>query len=108
LIASHCASESKKRQTHRRRSQTHHYRQNQSRIKIPSRPPSTASPDGWLKLTPTEDLAPGEYAIVAMHGSEGMNLYLWPFSVNPNAPANANPWMPDVKEDKAADLQKSK
>jgi hypothetical protein len=62
---------------------------------------------GWLKLTPTEDLAPGEYAIVEMHGSEAMNLYLWPFSVNPNAPANANPWTPDAK-DKNADLQKSK
>jgi hypothetical protein len=62
---------------------------------------------GWLKLTPTEDLAPGEYAIVEMRGSEAMNLYLWPFSVNPNAPANANPWTPDVR-DKNADLQKSK
>ena len=53
---------------------------------------------GWLKLTPTEDLAPGEYAILETHGSDSMNLYLWSFSVNPNAPANANPWTPDVKE----------
>jgi hypothetical protein len=51
----------------------------------------------WLKLTPTEDLAPGEYAIVEMKGAEGMNLYIWPFSVNPNAPANANPWTPEAK-----------
>ncbi len=62
---------------------------------------------GWLKLTPTEDLAPGEYAIVETRGSEAVNLYLWPFSVNPNAPANANPWTPDVK-DKNPDPQKSK
>jgi hypothetical protein len=54
---------------------------------------------GWLKLTPTEDLAPGEYAIVETKGAEGVNLYLWPFAVNPNAPANANPWKPDVKPD---------
>jgi hypothetical protein len=54
---------------------------------------------GWLKLTPTEDLAPGEYAIVETKESEGMNLYVWPFAVNPNAPANSNPWKPDVKDD---------
>jgi hypothetical protein len=52
---------------------------------------------GWLKLTPTQDLTPGEYAIVEMKGTESMNLYIWPFSVNPNAPVNANPWTPDVK-----------
>ena len=55
---------------------------------------------GWLKLTPIEDLAPGEYAIVEIKPSEGLNLYVWPFAVNPNAPANPNPWKPDVKDEK--------
>ena len=52
---------------------------------------------GWLKLTPIEDLAPGEYVLIETKGNEGMNLYVWDFNVNPTAPANANPWKPDVK-----------
>lgn len=52
---------------------------------------------GWFKVTPTEPLAPGEYALVEVTGNEGINLDLWDFGVNPRAPANANPWKPEVK-----------
>jgi hypothetical protein len=61
---------------------------------------------GWLKLTPSEPLASGEYALVemigqeGMQGKEGMNLYVWDFGINPKAPANANPWKPSAPEPK--------
>ncbi len=52
---------------------------------------------GWLKLTPTEDLPAGEYVVIETMGTEGMNLYMWDFGVNPKAAANVNVWKPEVK-----------
>jgi len=60
----------------------------ENRVKVTTTPLGRS----WVKITPAEPLAPGEYAVVELLDKGQINLYVWDFGVDPAAPANANAW----------------
>jgi hypothetical protein len=61
--------------------------------------PVTTAPLGdWVKLTPSEPLPPGEYAVVELLDKKQINLFVWDFGVNPAAPQNPSAWIPKQPE----------
>ncbi|MGC2248626.1 MAG: hypothetical protein WA609_18620 [Terriglobales bacterium] len=66
----------------------------------------TSMTGGWIKITPIDPLPSGEYAVAEMLGKDSINLYVWDFGVNPNAPANAFALKPEAPEPATNDAPK--
>lgn len=52
----------------------------------------------WMKLTPSEPLAFGEYALMEVLSQKEVNLGVWDFGVHPVAPENREVILPLVKK----------
>jgi hypothetical protein len=48
----------------------------------------------WLKITPVQPLAVGEYALVELLGQASWNADVWDFGIDPRAAENHNSFSP--------------
>jgi hypothetical protein len=62
----------------------------------------------WLKISPSVQLKPGEYALVEFDGKGRMNEFVWDFGVNPGAPPNPDVVAPTQDRNEPILIQKSK
>lgn len=51
----------------------------------------------WLKLTPTDPLEPGEYALIEVVSDHEVNLNVWEFGIHPAAKENLEAMRPEVR-----------
>ena len=63
--------------------------------------------DYWVKVIPKETLQTGEYALVEFDEHGSMNLLVWDFGVNPQAPDNSNIFPSIPKKEEPVLIQKS-
>jgi hypothetical protein len=52
-------------------------------------------PGGWVKLRPGSPLPAGEYALVELLEKDALNLFVWDFGIDPAAPKNQDPYIPE-------------
>jgi hypothetical protein len=53
----------------------------------------------WLKITPSQPLSIGEYALVEIISAADINQSVWDFRVSPDAPDNPGSLGPILKRD---------